>query len=56
MQKCITRSKWRSTPSGPRRSGGGSSAGAKADKVADLLETLAMLGQARIAGEGKYAA
>jgi hypothetical protein len=31
-------------------------AGAKADRVAKLLETLATLGQARVAGEGKYAA
>ena len=29
--------------------------GAKADKVAELLETLATLGQARSAGEGKFA-
>jgi hypothetical protein len=31
-------------------------AGAKAGKIAELLETLATLGQARVAGEGKYAA
>lgn len=31
-------------------------AGAQAEKVAELLETLAALGQARLASEGKYAA
>lgn len=31
-------------------------AGAKTDKIAELLETLATLGQARVAGEGRYAA
>ncbi|HSZ54732.1 MAG TPA: hypothetical protein VK797_03680 [Tepidisphaeraceae bacterium] len=30
--------------------------GAKAEKVAELLETLATLGQARLAGEGRYVA
>jgi hypothetical protein len=31
-------------------------AGAKAPKIAELLETLATLGQARMSGDGKYAA
>ena len=30
--------------------------GARADRVAELLATLAMLGQARPAGDGRYAA